>query len=209
MALAVLALVAACGVSVDEAPRALNLPETTTTISPTPSTGPFETVLYYVAEGELLPVVRDLPDRTLETILTALLDPPAGTPAGLGTSIPSGTTLRGLQRDRRTISVNLSESFANVVGQSRQQAIGQIVLTVTELSDIRRVVFLIEGEAISVSSPVRGDSEYVGACDFLPMLSSVGEAVDRYENIPTAALIELIDRTDELERDCPLSAATS
>ncbi len=209
-ALAALACaLSACGVSVDESPRPLQLPTTSTTVSPTPPTGAFETVLYYVAEGDLLPVVRDLPDRTLETILAALLDPPSGTPPGLGTSIPSGTTLLGLQRDRKTIAVNLSEPFQNVVGQSRQQAIGQIVLTVTELADIERVRFLIEGEPVSVSSPVRGDAELVDACDFRSMLASVGEAVDRFEHIPTAALIQLIDRIDELERECSPPLAPS
>lgn len=203
------AVAVGCGVSVDEAPRALQLPETTTTVSPAAPTGRFSTVLYYVAEGELLPTVRDLPDRTLDSILTALLDPPTNTPAGLGSSIPPGTRLLGLQRDRRTITVDLSEAFDNVVGQSRQQAIGQIVMTVTELDDIQRVRFMVEGEPITVSSPVRGDSETVGACDFAQMLSGVVEAVDRYEDIPTVALVELVDRGEELERSCPAASPGS
>lgn len=200
---ALLVTAAACGVAVDDEPRRLHVPETTTTVVAPPSTGRFSTVLYYVSEGDLLPVVRDLPDRTLQSILTALLDPPAESLEGLGTSIPAGTTLLDLQRDRNQIAIDLSASFDNVVGQSRQQAIGQIVLTVTELTDIEVVRFMVEGEPVSVGSPVRGDTPEVTACDFAPMLAGLNEAVERFENVPTAAIVELIDRIDELSDDCP------
>lgn len=195
---------AACGVDVDEAPRALDLPSTTTTTPSGPSSGRFTTVLYYVADGELLPVVKDLPDRSLTTVLNALLEAPAGPTAeqGLGTSIPSGTELLGFQRDRGRLAINLSESFDNVVGLSRQQAIGQIVLTMTELSDIETLQFRVEGEEVSVSSPVYGDRNSVTACDYEPLVATVEEAVSRLERLPVIAISELDERLRELE-ECP------
>ena len=198
-------LLVGCGVDLDDEPRALNLPETTTTVPPNPSTGRFATVLYYVADGQLLPVVKDLSDRSLTTVLTALLEPPSEPSAaqGLGTSIPAGTELLGFQRDRQLLAINLSESFENVVGLSRQQAIGQIVLTVTELSDIEDLQFRVEGEDITVSSPVDGDSATVDACDFQPLLATVEDAVSRLERLPVIAISELDERHNELDESCP------
>jgi hypothetical protein len=198
-------LVLGCGVHLDDEPRALNAPQTTTTAPPNPSTGRFATVLYYVADGELMPVVKDLPDRALTTVLTALLEPPASssTAQGLGTSIPAGTELLGFERAGRLLSVNLSESFDNVVGLSRQQAIGQIVLTMTELSDVTELQFRVEGGDITVSSPVDGDSATVNACDFEPIVATVEEAVARLERLPVIAIDELDERLRYLDGMCP------
>ena len=198
-------LLVGCGVALDHAPRALNLPTTTTTTQPNPTDGRFPTVLYYLADGKLLPVVEDLPDRSLTTVLTALLEPPGGSTAaqGLSSSIPAGTELLGFQRDQNLLAVNLSGSFDNVVGLSRQQAIGQIVLTMTELSDVTDLQFRVEGEEVTVSSPVEGDSQSVNACDFKPLVSTVEEAVARLERLPVIAIDELDERLQELDRSCP------
>lgn len=208
---AVAVVLVGCGVDLDDEPRALNLPTTTTTTSPNPSAGRFPTVLYYLADGKLLPVVKDLPDRSLTTVLTALLEPPAGSNAaqGLSSSIPAGTELLGFQRDHNLLAINLSGSFDNVVGLSRQQAIGQIVLTMTELSDITDLQFRVEGEEITVSSPVEGDSASVNACDFKPLVSTVEEAVARLERLPVIAIDELDERLQDLDRTCPGSRGRS
>jgi hypothetical protein len=198
-------LLLGCGVDLDDEPRALNVPQTTTTTPPNPSTGRFATVLYYVADGQLLPVVKDLPDRSLTTVLTALLEPPAAsnTAQGLGSSIPAGTELLGFERDGHLLSVNLSESFDNVVGLSRQQAIGQIVLTMTELSDITELQFRVEARDITVSSPVDGDSATVNACDFEPLVATVEDALSRLDRLPVIAVSELDERLQGLEATCP------
>ena len=202
---AVALVLVGCGVDLDDEPRALNLPTTTTTTPPNQSTGRFPTVLYYLADGKLLPVVKDLPDRSLTTVLNALLEPPAESNAaqGLSSSIPAGTELLGFQRDHNLLAVNLSGSFDNVVGLSRQQAIGQIVLTMTELSDITDLQFRVEGEEITVSSPVEGDSASVNGCDFKPLVSTVEEAVARLERLPVIAIDQLDERIQELDLACP------
>ncbi len=134
----------------------------------------------------------------------AQLEQPTGRSAaqGLGSSIPAGTELRGYQRDRNRLAINLSEAFDNVVGLSRQQAIGQLVLTVTELTDIEVVQFRVEGVDVAVSSPLRGDTASVTACDYLPLMATVDDVVDRLDRLPVIAIDELSDRPVELEQQC-------
>lgn len=204
VAAAVLGLVAGgCGITVDDSPRALRLDQTTTTASATPSTGRFGALLYYVAAGELLPTVQELPDRSISTIITELLRAPTGAPAshGLGTSIPAGTELLGFTRDRDRLVIDLSESFDNVVGQARQQAIGQLTLTTTELAGIDVVQFRVEGRPVRVSSPERGDADEVGACDFAPLLAGLDDAVDT--GLSIVAIEELNERHEQLAEECP------
>lgn len=207
--LAVVLAVTSCGVSVDESPRALELPRTTTTVGATPSTGRFETPLYYVAESELLPVIEDLSDRGLDTVVRALLEPhtDADGTTGLGSSIPAGTELLGVERRQRALVVDLSEAFDNVVGVSRQQAIGQIVLTVTDSTGIDTVTFRVEGRPVTVSSPVRGDSPSVGPCDYQPLLGGLQTGIDA--GLPVRALEKLADRLADLGEECGDPRATS
>lgn len=202
LTVALIAVTAACGVGLDEEPRALQAPATTTTISATPSTGRFEAVLYYVREATLLPEIQELPDRGLQSILTALLQPPAPATqiSGLGTSIPSGTTLLSTQRSDGRLTIDLSAAFDNVVGLSRQQAIGQMVLTATETADLDSIVFEVEGSAITVSSPTRGDRTVVDACDFASLLATPEDAATA--GLPTDSIEVLAERRAELDRQC-------
>ena len=167
-----------CGLGVDSEPRALQVPSTTTTTTPAPSTGRVTSILYYVNEGTLVPSSTDLPDRDLSTVLEALLMPVPPEVASTGTlsSIPAGTELKNVVRDGDRLTINLSAAFDNVVGLSRQQAIGQMVLTATERNQYDAIEFQVEGEAIQVSSPLRGDTPTVTACDFAPLLATADDA---------------------------------
>ena len=202
MVLVATALVAACGVDVDTAPRPVVSESSTTTTSVAPSGGRSPVVLYYVREGTLLPVIEELPDSGLQSTFTALLQPPAGaaTVAGLGTSIPAGTELIDLERSSGQLRINLSAAFDNVVGLSRQQAIGQMVLTATEASEIDEVVFEVDGDQITVFSPARGDRTEVDACDFRSLLATVDVAGDAL--LPSDATKVLMERRIELDREC-------
>lgn len=199
---AVLLVAAGCGVDVDTSPRPVRTEPSTTTTSAVPAGGKAPVVLYYVREGTLMPVIEELTDRGLDSTLTALLQPPvASSPdIGLGTSIPAGTELLGVERENGTLRINLSGAFDNVVGRSRQQAIGQMVLTATERSELSQVHFEVEGEPITVSSPARGDRAVVGACDFQSLLATVDDASGAA--LPFASLEVLAERRVELERDC-------
>ncbi len=193
---------AACGVDVDSAPRPVRTEPSTTTTSSLPERGGAEVVLYYVREGTLLPVIDELSDRGLESTLQAVLQPPDGSVAmvGLGTSIPAGTELLGVERSDNVLRINLSEAFDNVVGRSRQQAIGQLVLTVTQVSHVDDVTFEVDGEQITVSSPSRGDRTVVDACDFRSLLATVDDASEAA--LPFDSLEVLAERRAELDREC-------
>ncbi len=201
-ALAVLATIAACGIGVDGEPRPLEVHTTTTTTAPKPSSGRIATVLYYVNEGKLLPVATELPDRDLSTVLDALLnpDPATLTPNGTLSSIPAGTELLGIERSADRLTIDLSPAFNNVVGLSRQQAVGQMVLTVTERQEFRAIEFRIDGEPIQVPSPVLGDSRTVTDCDFAPLLVTVEDAGEA--GLSERMTEVLVARTEHLVETC-------
>lgn len=202
IALALSVPVAACGIGVDGAPRDLQVPSTTTTTLPPPSTGRVVSILYYVNEGTLVPSSTELPDRDLNTVLSALLMPVPTGLASTGTlsSIPAGTELKGLVRDGQRLTINLSAAFDNVVGLSRQQAIGQMVLTATERDRYEAIQFQVEGEAIQVSSPLRGDTPTVTACDFAPLLATADDAQNA--DLSSDMTNVLDDRRDRLAETC-------
>jgi hypothetical protein len=196
--LAALAGAAGCGVGFDDEPRALQSEASTTTVVDSQEEGRLAAVLYYVREGALLPTQEDLPDRTPSTLLSALTTPPATN--GLGTSIPAGTEVLGTTRDGELLIVDLSSEFDNVVGLSRQQAIGQMVLTVTQQGSVEQLEFQVDGETLTVSSPLRGDTTVVTACDFAALLASPDEALAA--DLPAATLAELEARRAELADTC-------
>ena len=202
LAMSLAALVAACGVDVDSAPRPVRTEPSTTTTSSVPERGRAEVVLYYVREGTLLPVIDELPNRGLESTLRALLQPPDGSVAmeGLGTSIPAGTELIDVDRTNAVLRINLSEDFDNVVGRSRQQAIGQLVLTATQVSSVDDVTFEVDGEQLTVSSPARGDRTVVDACDFRSLLATVDDASEA--SLPYESVRVLEERRVELDQEC-------
>lgn len=198
---------AACGVGVDDSPRALPLEETTTTVATAPSSGQFSTVLYLLREGKLMPLIQELPDPSTETALAALLQAPREDSGQLSTSIPSGTELLSVDRRGDRVVVDLSSDFDDVVGLSRQQAIGQMVMTITQQLPAVAVEFRVDGRTITVSSPSRGDVNEVGQCDFAGLLADLDEAIAA--GIPAPALIELDARRTELMGFCAAEAATS
>lgn len=205
VALSIIAALAvgACAVRGDAQPRALSISTTTTEVSDVPTSGGAAALVYYVRNSKLLPVRRSLPDRRVETVLSALLETPEPVERikGLGSSIPTGTELLGLQTSGGTVSVDLSKSFENVVGPSRQQAIAQLVLTTTELPDIRAVKFLVNGKPVQVTSPTRGDTTNVTDCDYESLLPTREEVQDASLDAATTARLDL--RRETLAQRCP------
>ena len=90
-----------------------------------------------------------------------------------------------------------------MIGASRQLAIGQIVLTVTELAGITEVTFQIDGDPQRVSSPVAGDVVRVSDCDYLPLMPTA-ETIQGSTIAPDAAA-HLLARRQSLAARCPLS----
>lgn len=190
----------------DDKPRPLGERPTTTTtsIAPTQGSGQGNVVLYYTKEGSILPAAFESPGRTLGDIVRAQLSAPsAAAPIpGLGSSIPSGTELIGVEREGKQIWVNLSSDFDNVVATSRAQALGQIVMAVSHVVAVDDIFFQIDGKDTMVSSPVRGDTESVNACDFRSLL---GKPDEWMFDLPEQSMTLLRARHTQLENDCPVS----
>jgi hypothetical protein len=144
----------------------------------------------------------------MTTVLGALLQMPESSERvnGLGSSIPTGTRLQGLQTDGTTLSVDLSDDFENVVGTARQQAIGQMVLTATEFAGVQDVRFLVDGKPLQVTSPTRGDTTTVGACDYESLLPTTEDAKEADLDAGTAE--RLAARRAALDDHCPAPSTT-
>jgi len=152
------AVVAGCGVQGDSAPRALSpdsvpdelLAPSTSEVQPDePETGQVATVYLVDNRERLRPVLRTLPSpvlivKVLDSLLQGATDEEADD--GLRTEVPSGTEVNGIDRlDRDVITVDLSEQFAETTAEGELLAQAQIVYTVSELPNVRGVLFLVDG----------------------------------------------------------------
>ena len=156
--LAAAAVAGACGVQGDGAPRALApevvpeellAPRTSEAPQAEPEAGQVANV-YLVDNGERLrPVERVLPSPVLiVNVLDSLLQGATDEEAedGLRSEVPTGTAVNGIDRlDRDVIAVDLSGEFAETTAEGELLAQAQIVYTVSELSGVRGVLFLVDG----------------------------------------------------------------
>ena len=201
-----LAMTAACGVSLDDRPRALARSATSQPRREAANSGVTTAYLYFVENGRIVAATRDVPDRSATTVLSALFDDLTAEEhaADLISQIPSGTTLRSANRSDGMLTVDLSKEFDNLVGSARGQAAAQIVFSATELAGIDEVTFLVDGKVSKVFSPVSGDADRVGACDYLPLLASDDDM--RADNLPAAATRHITALRTSLASRCPASA---
>jgi len=148
---------AGCGGKEDET----TVPETTT-------------FAVYLLQGEKVAPVRRRVEATrgvARAALTALLDGPTESEAtaGYGSTIPSGTELRGVAVADGTATVDLSSRFASGGGSlSMLTRVAQVVYTATQFPGVERVAFRLDGvpaaaiggEGVIVDPPVaRADFE--------------------------------------------------
>jgi spore germination protein GerM len=158
LALAGIALVAGCGVQGDGAPRALApdvvpeelvAPSTSVPRPDKPATGAPATVYLVDNRDRLRPVSRVLDDRALivnvlDSLFRGATDQEAA--QGLRSEIPAGTSVNGIDRlDRDVITVDLSKEFAETTADGELLAQAQIVYTVSQLPNVRGVLFLVDG----------------------------------------------------------------
>lgn len=199
------ALIAAtsCSIGTDDEPRALAVSTTTTTLPATPTSGGASAVVYYLRDGQLIPVSLSLPDRQVQTVVETLFEVPDTSVQGqdLTTSVPVDTHLTSMELQDGTLTLDLSEEFDNVVGPSRQLAIAQIVMTATEFGNVERVRFRVDGDPIQVATPTRGDASTVTACDYASLLPDPAQ-VDSV-GLGSTTLQRLQLRTSKLESTCP------
>jgi spore germination protein GerM len=152
------AVLAGCGVQGDSAPRALApeavpeellAPSTSVPEPDEPTTGSVTTVYLVDNLDRLRPVLRSLPSPVLiKGALDSLLEGATDEEAdeGLRSEVPTGTTVNGIDRlDEDVIAIDLSEEFAETTADGELLAQAQIVYTVSELPNVRGVLFLVDG----------------------------------------------------------------
>lgn len=162
-----------CGIPVDEAPRAIAGPTTTaapsdTTVEPGSASVGF---VFFIVNNQLISLQEEVPSRQPRDVLAALFEGvPAGSPPDVISQIPTGTRLGEVRLNGGVLDVDVSSEFDNVVGTGRSQAAAQIVMTATDLPNVDRVALSIDGTPTQVFSPLNGDAERVGACDYLSLM---------------------------------------
>lgn len=170
---AMLVATTACGIPVDEAPRAI--PGPTTTSEPTgtavASAGASVGFVFFIVNNQLIALQEEVTTRQPRDVLAALFEGvPQGAPPDVISQIPTGTRLGDVQLNGGVLEVDVSAEFDNVVGTGRSQAAAQIVMTATDLPNVDRVALSIDGTPTQVFSPLNGDAERVGACDYLSLM---------------------------------------
>lgn len=166
---------AACGVPLDEKPRAISQ---TTVTAPEParttiasSGAPTVTVYFLTDDGlqaEELPVDGEITlGKALDYVLAA---PPEDTGVDLHTSVPPGTELRGVEVADGTATIDLSGEMNALNGSTQKEAFAQIVFTALGFDEVQRVRFLIDGKAIDAPTD-DGNLDVVAADDYDPPLN--------------------------------------
>ena len=144
---------AGCGIPLDESPQAI----TQTTLRPTDTTpttaaaSDAAEVSVYFLRGDRLER-RGYPVEGEPTLVQALgfvLAAPAGDATSeLGTAVPPGTTLLGVEVTDGVATIDLSSEIDDVSGPTQKQAFAQIVFTALSFGDVQQVRFLVDGEVI-------------------------------------------------------------
>ncbi|HWJ64286.1 MAG TPA: GerMN domain-containing protein [Acidimicrobiales bacterium] len=172
----VLAVLAGCGVPVDDAPRAIS--QTTvartatvpTTIAPT---GAPTVSVYFLNDGRLqaveYPVEGEVTlGKALDYVLAA---PPEEGGSGLRTSVPPGTKLRGAEvTEDGVATIDLSVEINDIGGTAQKEAFAQIVFTALGFDEVREVQFSIDGRPIDAPTDA-GNLPRVSADDYQPPLN--------------------------------------
>lgn len=171
-----------CGVPVSGVPTVLSKnavpfdllapsPPTSAAAAPTPSTVSVEIFLIN-SSGQLVPTTRDLAyPAALGAILGALVDGPTNTEsaAGLQSAVPAQTQVLSATTAGHVATVDLSGTFAELVGQSQIDAVAQIVYTVTVLPGLTAVDFELDGQPVDVPTATGAEVPVANQSDFSSM----------------------------------------
>ena len=165
---AALTVLAACGVPLDDEPRAIDRSTTTSTTAPPADTGD-GTLSVYFFDGDNL-VDQQVPaddEPTIDDAVNAVLSGPA---PPLTTQIPTGTELLGLRVDGTTAVIDLSDDIEAFTGLAQKQAYAQLVFTTLASRQVRQVRFKVAGKAVKAPTD-QGNLDVVTAEDYDPPLN--------------------------------------
>ena len=132
-------------------------PETSvpTTSTIPPSTPTTMDVRVYFMHGDNIDVAHRTITATQQTASAAITEllagpTPADTAAGLGTAIPAGTRLLGINISGRVATIDLTGKFSSGGGsQSMRSRLAQVTYTLTQFPTIDSVVFNLDGQQVT------------------------------------------------------------
>ncbi|HEU5422880.1 MAG TPA: Gmad2 immunoglobulin-like domain-containing protein [Nitrolancea sp.] len=124
---------------------------TTATASPTAQEQ--AVTAYLLQGGKVWPVSRPIA-HTLEVARAAMTELLAGPSqseqaAGLSTSIPAGTTLRGVTIANGVATVDLSAEFTGAGGGPLAARLAQVIYTLTQFNNVQAVTVRVGGQPLS------------------------------------------------------------
>ncbi len=174
LVLAILALVATgCAIPTQSSPSTMppskvpfgllnpHPPSTTTTTQPKPSSYVSVQVFFLNPTNALTAAQRLVdPPAPLMAVLDALLEGPSSNdPPGTSTAIPSNVRVLGVTPPQNgVVTVNMNAAFGAITGSSIEEAVGQIVATISvDLRNNPGVLFEIDGQRTTV--PIANGSQ--------------------------------------------------
>lgn len=151
-------LLAACGVPVDDAPRALPSTAVAATTAAAVPGSAASAVVWLVRDDRITPRRTPVPPPgDPEAALRALLERLPAAPGRARSAIPAGTRLLSVVTESGVATLDLSPEFAATGGDELRLAVAQVVFTATEPGGgITGVRLRIEGEPVDV--PLRDAS---------------------------------------------------
>lgn len=152
VALALVALLAACGLPKDGSPRAISPDKVPYGLLGPSSTAPGnepggETfTLYFLLGDRLQSASRRLVSPRIDDVLTALIAGPAkGDPSTLKSAIPTETHVVRTELNDRVLTIVLSKEILGPQGPVQESAFAQLVYTATDLDGVSEVQFRVVG----------------------------------------------------------------
>lgn len=151
-------LLTACGVPTEDRARTSSLRDAPVEISIPSSTPPRDAgadvwTLYYVRDGQLVPVSIDADASASPRRYVRMLADQPGHPAGLRTALSDADLISEVSVAAGAATVALDSGFAELTHSEQTLALGQIVFTLTELPGIGLVRFTLGDEPIAVPRP--------------------------------------------------------
>jgi spore germination protein GerM len=175
-ALVVAVLTASCGFPAQDSPTPIEGGQPVDTALSDPSggaTGNDSITTWFVDESVIVPLTRRVASPA--TVSSAVATVAAGVSQtegsrGLRSAIPDPAMVKGATLSRGTATVDLASEFLDIPARDQVLALGQLVLTLTDLRGVGRVRFEINGEFVAVPLP-SGEStdDSVSRDDFIEL----------------------------------------